>query len=199
MAVLLAFTWFADSARADGDPASDVLATQPLFLPHDAGVPQAQQGQLQALLEVARSGGEPIRVAVIASGTDLGSITELWRQPQTYARFLGQELSLSYRGPLLVLMPNGYGVFKQTGLSRAEQAALAGIPAPGARPGAAALDAVQRLAASSGHAVALPNASSQSAGSSSDAAPWIVFAIGVALIGAAWTASLRARPLGRSA
>ena len=33
-------------ARADGDPASDVLATQALFLPQDAGIPLPQRGQL---------------------------------------------------------------------------------------------------------------------------------------------------------
>jgi hypothetical protein len=199
MALSLAFAGFAGSARADGDPASDVLATQSLFLPQDAGVPQARQGELQALLEEARSGGAPIRVAVIASPADLGSVTELWRRPQSYAGFLGQELSLVYRGSLLVLMPDGYGVFKGAGLSSAEEAALAGLPAPGAKPGYAALDAVQRLAASSGHELTLPGTTSPSAGSSSDAVPWIVFAIGAALIAAAWTASLRVRPLRRSA
>ena len=100
----------AASARADGDPASDVLATQSLFLPQDAGVPLAQQNQLTALLEAAASSGYQIRVAIIASSSDLGSVTELWRQPQTYARFLGQELSLVYHGPLLVVMPNGFGL-----------------------------------------------------------------------------------------
>jgi hypothetical protein len=198
-ALLMACAWFAASARADGDPASDVLSTQSLFLPQDAGVSTAQQRQLQTLLEEASRGGEPIRVAVIASPADLGSITELWRQPQSYARFLGQELSLVYQGPLLVVMPDGYGIFKQAGLSGAQRAAVVGSPAPGAKPGSATLGAVERLAASSGRALALPRAGSQSAGGSGDPLPWIVFAIGAAFIGLAWTASLRARPLGRSA
>ncbi|HEX4281231.1 MAG TPA: hypothetical protein VHZ27_10725, partial [Solirubrobacteraceae bacterium] len=42
----LAIGLIASSALADGDPASDVLATQPLFLPQDAGIPLAQQNQL---------------------------------------------------------------------------------------------------------------------------------------------------------
>ena len=37
------------------------------------------------------------RVAIIASPPDLGSVTELWHQPQNYARFLAQELTLIYR------------------------------------------------------------------------------------------------------
>ncbi len=98
------------SALADGDPASDVLATQPLFLPQDAGIALPRQGQLTALLRTAASSGYQVRVAIIATRSDLGSVTELWRQPQTYARFLDQELSLVYRGPLLVVMPDGFGV-----------------------------------------------------------------------------------------
>ena len=70
---------FPTAARADGDPASDVLATQPLFLPQDAGIPTAQQGQLGELLQTAARNGYQIRVALIASRSDLGSVTELWR------------------------------------------------------------------------------------------------------------------------
>lgn len=104
---LVAAGLLAPSALADGDPASDVLATQPLFLPQDAGVTPQQQVQLTGLLQAAGHAGYPIRAALIASSSDLGSVTELWRQPQTYAEFLGQELSLVHRGPLLVIMPSG--------------------------------------------------------------------------------------------
>src|SRR5579864_3685611 len=89
--------WSARAARADGDPASDVLATQTLFLPQDAGLSASHQVQLERLLQETASAGFPLRVAVIASATDLGSVTELWREPATYARFLGEELSLTYR------------------------------------------------------------------------------------------------------
>jgi len=194
----LALGLSATAARADGDPASDVLATQSLFLPQDAGIPARQQAQLAALLQSARSRGYPIRVALIASAADLGSITQLWRQPQTYAGFLGQELSLIYRGPLLVAMPNGFGF---NGFSRplaAERAALAGIrPATGgAALGAAALTAVERLAAQSGHPLPHPSATTQSSsGTPADPTPWIVVALGAAVVAAAWAASLRARPL----
>ena len=82
------------AARADGDPASDVLAQQNLFLPQDAGVPARQQTQIATLLQEAAHAGYPIRVALIASPTDLGSVTALWQQPQSYAKFLGQELAL---------------------------------------------------------------------------------------------------------
>ena len=149
---------FATAARADGDPASDVLATQSLFLPQDAGIPIAQQGQLAGLLQAGASSGYPIRVAIIASKADLGSVTELWRQPQPYARFLGQELSLVYRGPLLVVMPTGYGFYRQVGPLPAGESTLAGLQKPvgGTDLGTAALTAIERLAGASGYSVPIP-------------------------------------------
>jgi hypothetical protein len=183
-------------ARADGDPASDVLASGRLFLPQDAGVGAARQAQLSALLAAAQRAGYPIRVALIASSADLGSVTALWRQPQSYARFLGQELALVNTGPLLVVMPNGVGEYRFRGALPGGRGALAGIGAPGTDLATAALTAVQRLAAADGHALALPAvAAPAGSGSSSDTGAWIAFVTGAALILAAWTASLRARPL----
>ena len=189
---------FATAARADGDPASDVLATQALFLPQDGGIPIAQQSQLTGLLQAAAQSGYPIRVAIIASKADLGSVTELWRQPQTYARFLGQELSLVYRGPLLVVMPGGYGFYRQAGPLPAGRSALAGLrkPVGGTDLGTAALTAIERLASASGYSVPIPPATAtQSAGGGVGTIPLIALVAGVLLIGVACTASLRARPL----
>jgi len=185
----------AASARADGDPASDVLVSQTLFLPQDAGVPANQQAQLGGLLHAAQQSGYQIRVAMIASPTDLGSVTELWRQPQNYARFLAQELSLLYRGPLLVVMPNGYGLYSLAGPLATGQSAFAGVRAPGLSLATATLTAIQRLAAAAGHDLPLPSAAAPSTTGSTNTVAWFVFAIGGALIVLAWTASLRARPL----
>ena len=184
----------ATTARADGDPASDVLLSQPLFLPQDAGVSATQQAQLASLLAAAHRSGYQLRVALIAGPTDLGSVTALWRQPQNYARFLGQELSLNYNGPLLVVMPNGYGLYHPRGPSNSEQSAVPGLPAPGRELGTAALTAIQHLAAASGHILPAPTATAPTNHSSTDLLPWIVFALGAFLIVLAWTASLRARP-----
>jgi hypothetical protein len=185
-------------ARADGDPASDVLATQPLFLPADAGVSFAHENQLNGTLTRAASAGFPMRVAIIASRSDLGSVTALWRQPQTYAQFLGEELSLLYRGTLLVVMPNGFGLYGPARAVAAGQSALAGLhPAAGGPVLAtAALSAVQRVAAAAGHPVTVPAAAAATpaAAGGSSAIPILVFVLGVALIAVAWTASLRARP-----
>ncbi|MGI8430293.1 MAG: hypothetical protein ACR2OB_13570 [Solirubrobacteraceae bacterium] len=184
-------------ARADGDPASDVLVAQALFLPQDAGLPPQQQAQLITLLATARQRGYELRVAVITSPTDLGSVGALWHQPGPYARFLGLELSLAYRGRVLVLMPGGLGL-SENGHSIAVRAALAGmrIPAGGSGLGAATLNVIRRLAAASGVALPIPNASATATAGSIDVVPWIVFVVGLALIGAAWTASLKAKPRG---
>ena len=188
---------FATAARADGDPASDVLATQSLFLPQDAGIPFPQQGQLAGLLEAIARSGYPLRLAIIASPADLGSVTELWRQPRTYALFLGQELSLVHRGPLLVVMPAGYGVSSGGTPDPAAASAIAGLRSPGggAALGTAALTAIERLATASGHSVPIPAATATAtAGGATDPIPLVAFAIGAVLIAVAWTASLRARP-----
>jgi hypothetical protein len=190
----LAYSSSPTPARADGDPASDVLATQPLFLAQDAAASPGQQAQLTAALAQATDSGYPIRVALIASATDLGSVTALWKQPENYARFLGQELSFVYRGPLLVVMPNGFGLYN---VSPTDSAALRGAPPPGQSGLAAgALTAIQHLASAAGHPILITAASAGgSGGRSTDALPFVVFAVGAALIALAWTASLRARPL----
>ena len=161
-------------------------------------MPRGQQVQLAALLQETARRGYPIRVALIASASDLGSITELWRQPQDYARYLGQELSLVYRGPLVVVMPDGFGFYNLPRSLAGDPAIVAGSnPARGV--GAAALRAVQNLAAAAGHPLTLPPATGSSSGATGGSlVPWIAFAIGLLLIVVAWTASLRTRPLALS-
>lgn len=197
--VALAAGWVPGSARADGDPASDVLVTQALFQPWDAGLSTTQQAQLTALLGEAEHDGYPLRVALIASAADLGSVTELWGQPQSYADFLGDELSLVYKGTLLVVMPDGFGVYRLNGSLGPEQAALASIrgTVAGASLGTATLLAVQHVVAAAGHPLSIPreDRSPTTTSGSPDTVAWVVFAIGAALIALAWAASLRAQPL----
>ncbi|HUO72320.1 MAG TPA: hypothetical protein VMU39_16240 [Solirubrobacteraceae bacterium] len=182
------------AARADGDPASDVLLSQPLFLPQDAGVPATEQAQLASLLAAAHRAGYNLRVALIAGPADLGSVTALWHQPEDYARFLGQELSLNYTGAVLVVMPGGYGFYRPHGPSTSEQSALNQLTPPGKTLGTGALSAIRRLAAAAGHNLPAPTTATPTSRSSTDTLEWIVFAIGMLLIVVAWTASLRARP-----
>ena len=97
------------AARADGDPGSDVLVYQNLFVAGDSNISIAQQVELGDLLTSASRSGFTIRVAVIATPADLGAVTQLWRKPTSYASFLGIELSLAYSQRLLVVMPDGFG------------------------------------------------------------------------------------------
>jgi hypothetical protein len=98
-------------ASADGDPASDYLYTQHVFLPFDVKVSTARQKELSSAVEGAIRGGYAIRVAVIGSAYDLGAVPSLWRKPDVYAQFLGQELGFVYKQRLLVVMPNGFGFY----------------------------------------------------------------------------------------
>lgn len=149
---LLALAVVASTARADGDPASDILLSQQLFLPSDTGGSQVQQTGLEAVVAQANRDRYPIRVAIIPDGYDLGSVTALWSKPQTYARFLGIELSLVYRGPLLVAMPSGFG-FNWPGHSPASayrELSAVRIGSGGGGLLEATEDAVGRLAGTSG-------------------------------------------------
>jgi hypothetical protein len=187
------------AARADGDPASDVLAAQPLFLPADGGFSESEQIRLTALLSAAQRSGYPIRVALIATPSDLGSVSGLWGKPAAYAQFLGDELSLVYRGSLLVVMPAGFGVASVGGASGGASAAALGVPPRGTPMVAATLSAIQKLAADAGHALPLPAAAPAAAEGGSalgsvDLGSWLALAAGAAAIAAAWGLSLRARP-----
>ena len=185
-------------ARADGDPASDVLPTEPAFVPYDVGVSEKQYAQLVSLLKEAEHRGYPLRMALIGSAADLGSVTELWREPQSYAEFLGEELSLVYHGTLLVVMPNGFGIYDGSGVPATARSALAGVPVPRVTSAttSAAVEAIRDLAAASGHALpAVGVGASVGSPTRPDPVAWIIFGVGAALIALAWGASLRARPL----
>ena len=107
MALALAALAAAPLARADADPASDYLLGQSTFVPPDDGIPRAYADQLNATVREAKARGYTIRVALIGSRYDLGSIGSVFGQPKQYARFLGKELTLVYHGRLLVDKANG--------------------------------------------------------------------------------------------
>jgi len=144
--VVLVFALAAPLAHADGDPASDYLYTQKVFVPFDVA---KQPGPLAADIEGATKAGFTIRVAVIGSAYDLGSVPSLWRKPQLYARFLGAELAFVYKQRLLIVMPNGFGFFWKGHPVTREYATLAKIHIAPGNVGllTAARDAVHALAA----------------------------------------------------
>ncbi len=148
-AVALATATFSPSARADGDPASDYLVARQVFLTSQSTSETPSQRQLLSVAQAANRAGFPIRVAIISSGYDLGSITALWRKPRIYARFLGLELSSVYRQRLLVVMPNGFGFSWPGHSTAAAYRLLAKVPAPAGGVGlaSAAVAGIRQLAA----------------------------------------------------
>ncbi len=163
MALACAACAAAPTAHADGDPASDFLLARDTFVPFDANISKAQTEQLDAIVADAKDRGFKIKVALIASEVDLGAVPSLWRKPETYARFLGQELFFLYKGRLLTVMPNGYGVSRAGKPLASAQRVVDALPKPGdggPALAAAAIRAVQRLAAQAGVQLAIPKASS---------------------------------------
>ena len=91
--VAAAVAVLAPLARADADPASDVLLSQSIFLPFFGGqASDDAKNDLKTAVDQANAGGYPLRVAVIGTKDDLGGVAGAWGRPQPYAAFLGQEL-----------------------------------------------------------------------------------------------------------
>jgi hypothetical protein len=140
------------AASANGDPASDVLLTQKVFVGPEVPVSKGKLDALQKTVDTANAKGYPIRVAVIAFTGDLGTAVSLWRRPQDYAKFLGSEIAFVYPKRLLVAMPAGFAVYNGHQPTAKEQGALQGVR-PGKTPDAlvqSTTAAVRKLAASGG-------------------------------------------------
>jgi hypothetical protein len=174
----------AGSARANGDPASDVLPFSTVYFSIKNPNSAASGRDLVRITQIAAKKKRPIRVAVIAIQGDLGLIQGLWRKPQLYSEFLGKELFqfARYKGTTLIVMPNGYGVYGP--LAAKGRPALARLPKPGTsdldKLGEDAATATRRVAAANGDV--LPPPSSGSSGTPS----WVIAAAalgGAAVVG----------------
>ena len=184
-------------ARADGDPASDVLLGESVFYPYTPPVTAATTRQLNAATAAASRAHFKIKVALIASPVDLGVIPDLFGKPQKYADFLIQEITFTgTRQPLLVVMKTGYGV---AGVSPAVAAAAAALPKPSGSSSEAlaqaALAAVPKLSAAAGHKlgpITVAPASHSGGGSGPNVALLVVL-VGVALLAAGALVLLRQR------
>lgn len=131
-AVAVAAGLGAPASRADGDPASDYLLTQNVFFPYESPSRQARVALERAAASVFAH-GERVKVAVIHNANDLGSIPSLFGSPTEYAHFLGVELGLWYVGPLLVVMPGGFGVYDGGRSTSAEEQVLSAMAVSGSR------------------------------------------------------------------
>jgi hypothetical protein len=176
---------------ADGDPASDVLLGDNVFYPYTPAVPRSIQRALNAETAAAKAAGFPLKVALIAAPTDLGVIPDLFGKPQPYADFLDQEISFTSKQRLLVVMSTGYGV---QGFDGPATTAIHGVAKPAGRTSTdlarAAIVAVARLAAASGHPIkgvaAVTQAPGQDGGASGSTAPVVIaLVLAVALVAVA--------------
>ncbi len=153
------------TANAHGDPASDYLLTQSVFLPFNARVDAGSAKHLNDVIAAADRAGFKIKTALILGPSDLGTAFSLINKPQRYAEFLGLELSFVYRQRLLVVMPNGFGYSVKGNPDPKAARVLRTVPAPGAdvtKEADAATLAIQRLAAAEGHRLVVSSGSGSS-------------------------------------
>jgi len=169
LAAALALVGPLTGARADGDPASDYLLVQSTFLsPFDGHASSASQAALISLVAEAQKQGLPLKVAVIVTPYDLGSVPMLFRKPEEYASFLGQEDYYYWKDELIVVMPNGYGIYLSTthgdGVPAADQAAIRALAFhPSASGTALVVDAERAVrAVAAKHGIALAAAAGAS-------------------------------------
>lgn len=182
------------AARADGDPASDYLYTQSLFLPLDGSIPKASEAQLRALLGEAKAKALPGACRRHRLAGRPRAVPSLYGKPNRYAPFLGQELRFLFKGPLLVVMPGGYGFYWLAHDTTAGEKALAALPPPAQAPdlARAAVPAVQRLAVLQGVELGTPPLA-ESGGGGSETRDRIVIAIGALVVATLVAAGLRWR------
>jgi hypothetical protein len=189
------------AAHADGDPASDVLLLQDVYLPYQPVVPKPVGDALTRTVKQLRAKGFPLKVAIIASTTDLGTVPQFLGRPNPYAAFLESEIKFNKAKQLLVVMQAGYGT---AAMPPSVAAAVSGVPKPKSGSpddlGRAGIDAVLKIAAATGHPLPkprLPAAASSGGAGGGGTSPAIIFGVPVLLlaIGGA-LAAIRARQSG---
>jgi hypothetical protein len=190
------------AARADGDPASDVLILQDVYLPYAPGVPPDLGRTITDLLKETRKAGFPLKVAIIAQPKDLGAVPQFFGRPQSYAPFLESEIAFNKKKPLLTVMPSGYGV---AALPKGAEKGLEGVAPPksagGEDLGRAAVNAIVKLSKAAGHPVPAPKIPTAGGSGGGGTSPLIVFGVPVALlaIGGALAALRRRQDLSDAA
>ena len=181
--LLLTLAFTPAQAEADGDPASDVLLLQDVYLPYAPGIPKPLATTITDLLKTTRKAGFPLKVAIIADPKDLGAVPQFFGKPQEYAPFLQSEIAFNSKKPLLVVMPAGYGA---AALPKGSEKGLEGLDPPASADGTAlaraTVKAVVKLSAAAGHPVAEPKLPVASGGSGNGTSPAIVIGVPVALL-----------------
>lgn len=185
------------AARADGDPASDVLLFQDAYFPYFPPPAKPLAHTLSRLLEDVRDRGYPMKVAMIETRGDLGAYPDLFDRPAAYARLLESEIAFRVKKPhLLIVMPGGLA---GRNLGPEADGILAQIEADQAAKSdglvRAALEAVARIATANGHPTQVPEvaADAKRGDGSSNTALYVVAGLIVLLGLALIVISLRVR------
>ncbi len=137
---------------------SERLIEASLFVPPGAQTDSEAMRRLASTVRDADRAGFRIKVALVAKASDLGPVSDLYREPQKLAEFLGLDLSAVFRGGVLVVMRNGYGYVLDGAREERSSRVLADLPDPGrdqTKQAEAAIAAVRRLATAAGHTIVL--------------------------------------------
>ena len=135
------------AARADGDPASDVLLVRSVFLPYESLSP-AIGGDLQRAVSAVYLHGDRVKVAAIYERKIWARSRLCSGNPRSTRSSSESSFGLWYVGPLLVVMPNGFGVYDGGRPVAAAQQVLRSLSVAGGTPDdlvRSATTAVQRL------------------------------------------------------
>ena len=169
------------SSLADGDPASDFLLFGPYYVPLQPPPAKSVRDELNALLRGAATQKKPLRVAVIRTKEDLGAFPQLFGKPKPYARLLANEIAFAYKGPLLIVMPQG---FATRHIPAAREKLLSGLKIDSTSPDAmtrTTIDASRKLLTAAGvdvSRIAPPPDASSGSGTS----VWIWAAVGAGVV-----------------
>jgi hypothetical protein len=196
---------------ANGDPASHVVLTGDVFLPSEPVVCSVAGRRLEAMTEATRKAGYPVKVVVIPTAEDLGTLSMLFGRPEAYARQLELELPAEMFEPLdgrrgyrlLILMPAELGL-NRAGPKEARALERFSVDAEATESELARLatGVVPRLARAAGFRVAKPrpkpecsdvDSSSSDSGSSSPVDSILIFVAPVAMVALALYLGSRSR------
>jgi hypothetical protein len=154
-AVLAAALALPASALAHGDPTAHYLESDSLLTSYASPPDVAVELQLRGVLDAAAAHGYPIKVVLFANENDTGGEPEPLEDTQDYAGLVGTQLSevRPLRAPVLIVTPKRYGIGGTPGAAGLARGLTLPQTDNGTALANAAMVAVRRLAAESGHAL----------------------------------------------
>lgn len=159
LVLLTAVFWWGTAANADaghGDPASERLLFENVYFPDHPEVCSELRTGLTRLTNDAERAQYPVKVALIASESDLGEIPQLLGRPQEYAEVL-QGQTGGKIGLVLIAMPGGFGLApREPEADVLDQISIPDDADPN-RLARAAVEAIPRLADAAGQSVEKPD------------------------------------------